>query len=346
MSLEAFRERIHQGLPLCLRGGGSKTFYGGPAQGEPLDVRDHRGIVSYEPTELVVTARAGTPLEELEAVLAERRQGLAFEPPAFGGAATVGGVLAAGLSGPGRPSRGAVRDFVLGVKVLDGEGRVLTFGGQVMKNVAGFDVSRLMAGSLGTLGLILEVSFKVLPLPVAEATLRFELSQAQALETMNRWAAQPLPVTATCWAEPALTVRLAGAGTAVRSACASLGGEPVAESTAFWAALRDQRADFFTGEAPLWRLAVPSVAAPLDLEGPTLIEWGGSQRWLRGERDPAAMQERARRAGGHATLFRGGDRAGAVFQTPPPPLLDLHRRLKAAFDPHRLFNRGRLFPDL
>ena len=348
MSIEAFRERILQRAPLCIRSGGSKDFYGGPLAGEPLDVSAHRGIVTYEPTELVVTARAATPLAELGSALAERGQWLAFEPPSFQGAATLGGALAAGLSGPGRASHGALRDFVLGAKVMDGEGRVLTFGGQVMKNVAGFDVSRLMAGSLGTLGLILEVSIKVLPLPVAQATLRFQLPLGQALEQMNHWAGRPLPITATAWEGQQLLVRLAGAEAAVRDACGTLGGErvPDGEAADYWGAIQDQRLPFFTGDAPLWRLSLPSTTPLLDLPGDTLIEWGGAQRWLRGDHDPIALRDRARQAGGHATLFRGGDRAKGIFTPLPGPLAALHRRLKAVFDPHGVFNRGRLLPDL
>jgi glycolate oxidase FAD binding subunit len=348
MSIEAFREQILRGAPLCLRGGGSKDFYGGPLAGEPLDTRAHRGIVSYEPSELVVTARAGTPLAEVGTILTQCGQWMAFEPPRFGGAATLGGAVAAGLSGPGRASHGALRDFVLGAKIMDGEGRALTFGGQVMKNVAGFDVSRLIAGSLGTLGLILEVSLKVLPLPVAQATLRFQQPQDRALDLMNRWAGKPLPVTATSWEDQVLTVRLAGAEAAVRSACGTLGGERLAdaEADAHWAGLRDQGLPFFAGNAPLWRLSVPSTAAILDLPGPQLVEWGGAQRWLRGAHDPEALREAVRRVGGHATLFRGGDRAAGVFTPLPKPLAAIQRRLKDTFDPHGVFNRGRLFPDL
>jgi glycolate oxidase FAD binding subunit len=348
VSIEAFRECILARQPLRIRGGGSKDFYGGPLVGEPLEVGAYRGIVSYEPSELVLTARAGTPLAELDSVLAERGQWLAFEPPSFGGAATLGGALAAGLSGPGRASYGPLRDFVLGVKVMDGEGRVLAFGGQVMKNVAGFDVSRLMAGSLGTLGLILEVSLKVLPLPVAQATLCFQLPQEKALETMNRWAGKPLPVTATSWEEQVLTVRLAGAEAAVQSACRSLGGDRLTdtEAAAHWAGLRDQGLSFFGGDAPLWRLSLPSTTVPMSLPGATFIEWGGAQRWLRGDQDWTQVRELARQAGGHATKFRGGDRATGVFTPLLEPLAAIQHRLKRAFDPYGVFNRGRLFPDL
>jgi glycolate oxidase FAD binding subunit len=346
-----FAERIRAAdggeRALRLRGGGSKDFYGGALVGEVLDTREHRGIVAYEPTELVITARCGTPLAEIEAALAAQGQCLPFEPPHFGAAAssaTVGGVVAAGLSGPRRAAVGAVRDFVLGVQLLDGVARRLTFGGQVMKNVAGYDVSRLMAGSLGTLGLILEVSLKVLPRPVAEATLRFDLPQAQAIEAMNAWAGQPLPISATCWQDGVLTVRLSGARAAVAAACRKLGGDLVDEGAAFWEALRQQRLDFFASGEILQRLALPSVAPPLDLPGAQLIEWGGSQRWWRG--DAAAARQAASRAGGHATSFRGGDKSAGVFQPLPAPLMQIHRRLKAAFDPRGVFNPGRLYPDL
>jgi glycolate oxidase FAD binding subunit len=347
---EQFAARIvsaSREAPLRLRGSGSKDFYGNTPVGEILDTRAHAGIVAYEPTELVITARAGTPLDEVEAALAAQGQLLPFEPPAFGGSATIGGVVAAGLSGPRRAAVGAVRDFVLGVKLMDGEARVLNFGGQVMKNVAGYDVSRLITGSLGTLGLILEVSLKVLPRPVAEATLRFEMPEQKALDAMNAWAGKPLPIAANCWHDDVLTVRLSGAGAAVASARETLGGTVLAtdDAAAFWRDLRDQRLDFFAGDEALWRMSLPSVAAPLALSGPPLIEWGGAQRWLRGGRDAARLREAATAAGGHATLFRGGDRAGGTFQPLPATMMEIHRRLKFAFDPRGVFNRGRLYPD-
>lgn len=350
--IEKFHARVMARQPLRIRGGGSKDFYGGPLAGEPLDTRAHAGIVNYEPTELVVTAKCGTPLAEIKSALAARRQFLPFEAPEFGTGTTVGGAVAAGLSGPRRMAVGSLRDFVLGVTIMDGEGRMLKFGGEVMKNVAGYDVSRLMAGSLGTLGLILEVSLKVLPVPVAESSLQFELPQAKALELMNRWAGQPLPVSATCWADDRLVVRLSGAAAAVRAARATLGGEPLAEeaAAAYWDALRDQTAEFFAAErGPLWRLGLPSVAGPIDLPGPMLIEWGGAQRWLRGDLDVDKVRAAASVAGGHATLFRGAgeaQRATGVFSPLSPPLAAIHRRLKAAFDPHGVFGPGRLYPGL
>ncbi|MBI5791791.1 MAG: glycolate oxidase subunit GlcE [Rhodocyclales bacterium] len=345
--LDQFRSRILERKPLRLHGGGSKDFYGGPLVGDILDTRTHAGIVSYESTELVITARCGTPLAELESALATRRQCLACEPPHFG-AATVGGAVAAGLAGPRRAAVGGMRDFVLGVKLMDGEGRVHRFGGEVMKNVAGFDVSRLIAGSLGTLGLILEVSLKVLPVPPGDASLRFEMPQDKALDALNRWSGQPLPLVASCWQDGVLTLRLCGAQAAVSAACAKLGGEAIGdvEALAFWHALREQGAEFFAGDAALWRLSVPSVASLLDLPGATLIEWGGAQRWLRGDLDPVRIRELATRVGGHATLFRGGDKVGGVFTPLQPALMEVHRRLKQSFDPYGVFNPGRMYPEL
>ena len=348
--IKDWTNRIHDaaetGRKFNIRGGGSKAFYGGAEQGEVLDVSAVRGIVAYEPTELVITVRAGTPLVELETALAEKGQCLAFEPPHFGRAATVGGMVSAGLSGPRRQSVGAVRDFVLGAKLLSGNGELLSFGGQVMKNVAGYDVPRLMAGSMGTFGVLLEVSLKVLPVPVAEATLRFSMSQAEAIEQLNRWGGKPLPISASVWCDGVLTLRLSGAAAAVAAAQKTLGGEQLADAGVFWTSLREQTHGFFAGEAPLWRLSVPSVTPQQGL-GPTLVEWGGALRWLRGG-DPSAIRAAAEKAGGHATLFRADDvlkNAVGVFQPLSTPLARIHRNLKNAFDPHGVFNPGRMYPD-
>ncbi|CAG0943984.1 MAG: hypothetical protein EFKGCFLK_00861 [Rhodocyclaceae bacterium] len=346
---EQLRERVLAAavdkVPLRIRGGGSKDFYGNAPEGALLETHAHTGLVAYEPTELVVTVRAGTRLAELETVLAEQGQMLAFEPPHFG-EATVGGCVAAGLSGPRRATAGAVRDFVLGVKLLDGKGEVLNFGGQVMKNVAGYDVSRLMAGAMGTLGLLLEVSLKVLPKPPAEATLRLALPQDRAIETMNRWGGQPLPLSATCWSGGALTVRLSGARAAVAAAKEKIGGEGVNDAEAFWRGVREQQMDFFSGASALWRISLPSTTAPLALPGGQLVEWGGALRWLKSDMPAAQVREAAVQAGGHATLFRGGDRTGGVFQPLPAPLMAIHKNLKRSFDPQGLFNPGRLYPEL
>ena len=345
--IDEFRARILERKPLQLRGGGSKDFYGGPLVGDVLDTRAHAGIVSYEPTELVITARCGTPLAEVESALAARRQFLACEPPRFGNG-TVGGAVAAGLSGPRRAAVGSLRDFVLGIRIMDGEGHVLKFGGEVMKNVAGFDVSRLMTGSLGTLGLILDVSLKVLPLPAGDASLRFEMPQDKALDAMNQWAGRPLPLVASCWQDGVLSLRLAGARAGVTPACAKLGGERVADKDAatLWTALRDQSAGFFVADGPLWRLSLPSVTPPLELPGAVLLEWGGAQRWLHADADATHLYRTAAQAGGHATLFRGGDKSGGVFAPLAPALLEVHRRLKQGFDPYGVFNPGRLYPEL
>lgn len=341
--------------PLVIQGGGTKAFYGGPVEGEPLDLKPLAGISSHEPTELVVTVRAGTPLAALEDALARHGQCLPFEPPRFAAGGTVGGMVAAGLSGPSRASVGSLRDHVLGLTMLNGRGELLSFGGQVMKNVAGYDVPRLVAGSLGVLGVICEVSLKVLPVPVARATLRFEMDQAAALPALNTWGGQPLPLHASAWWEGTLVVRLAGAAAAVEAAQRQLGGERIddAMADAFWLGLRDHRDEFFTGAAravdagaALWRLSLPSTAAPLDLSGEQLIEWGGAQRWLCTTTPAAAVRAAAQEAGGHATLFLARDLSPGVFTPLPAPLLKIHQALKQAFDPAQILNRGRLYPGL
>lgn len=343
------------GSPLRIRGGGSKDFYGEPAQGELLETTPLRGITSYEPSELVVTVRAGTPLAELEAVLAVQGQCLPFEPPHFAGGATVGGMVAAGLSGPARASAGSVRDYVLGLTLVNGKGEVLSFGGQVMKNVAGYDVSRLMVGALGTLGLIAEVSLKVLGTAPAEATLRFEMDQATALRQLNTWGGQPLPLNASCWSGEAgggaLWLRLRGAQAAVEAACRTLGGERQdAAAASGWTLRRDQRLPWFSarGERDLWRLSVPQTAPVLQLPEEPLIEWHGGQRWVRAAgADAARLREAAAQAGGSATLFiadsaRPSSTDGR-FDALKPPLDRIQRELKRQFDPAGIFNRGRLF---
>ena len=345
---DAFAERIREaaarGTRLRLRGGGSKDFYGNAPRGELLDTRPYAGIVSYEPTELVVTARCGTSLSVLEDTLHEQGQFLPFEPPHFGAEATFGGCIAAGLSGPRRASAGALRDFVLGVKIVDGRGRVLGFGGQVMKNVAGYDVARLLAGSLGTLGLIAEASLKVLPRPASELSLRLALPEARALEAMTGWAGQPLPVSATAWRDGMLSLRLSGAAPAVRAAASRIGGEPA--DGAWWEALREQTDVFFAGAEPLWRIALPPTAPPLELPGAQLIEWGGALRWLKSAAAADLVRDRARRAGGHATLFRAADKSAGAFAALDAVTLRLHRSLKQAFDPAGVLNPGRLVLEL
>jgi len=350
--IERVRQAAEAGTPLRIRGGGSKDFYGQSLQGELLDTRPLQGIVSYEPSELVITVRAGTPLAEVEEVLAERGQALPFEPPHFavsGAMATVGGMVASGLNGPARASVGAVRDYVLGLELLNGKAELLTFGGQVMKNVAGYDVSRLMAGAMGTLGVITEVSLKVLPRAVAESTLVFELDETRALAQLNTWGALPLPVNASCWHDGALMVRLRGAQAAVAAAQKSMGGTVMdaGQATLLWNALREQTAPFFQlaeGES-LMRLSLPDTAPPLGL-GPTLIEWGGAQRWLKLPLPQRPdMSKVLDTTTGHATLFRATDKSAGVFTPLAAPLDRITRELKKQFDPAGIFNRGRLYPD-
>ena len=348
------------GTQLRVRGGGSKDFYGEAPRGELLDTRGLAGVSSYEPTELVVTARCGTPLAELEALLATQGQSLPFEPPHFGDTAlqprergaTVGGMVAAGLSGPSRAAVGSVRDHVLGATMLNGKGEVLTFGGQVMKNVAGYDVSRLLAGSLGTLGLILEVSLKVMPLASATATLRLDMDQAAALGQLNKWGGQPLPLNATAWRAGKLIVRLRGALAAVEAARTRVGGELVEPELAapFWDGLRNHDDEFFVNAsaaaaagASLWRISLPSTAAPLALSGELMIEWGGAQRWLCSEMPAAVVRDTVAKAGGHATLFAARDKSAGAFAPLASPLDRIHRELKKAFDPAGIFNPGRLY---
>jgi glycolate oxidase FAD binding subunit len=340
---------------LEIRGGGTKHFYGGTPAGEPLPVAGLAGISSYEPTELVVTVRAGTPLAELEAALDERGQCLPFEPPRFAAGGTVGGMVAAGLSGPARATVGAVRDHVLGLTLLNGRGEVLTFGGQVAKNVAGYDVSRLIVGSLGILGIICEVSLKVLPINRATATLCFDWEESRALEQLRRWASQPLPVNASAWQDGRLHLRLAGAAAAVNAACGQLGGDVVAPETAltWWRSVRDQAQEFFAlsesqlaaGEC-LWRLSLPATAAPVKLPGRQFIEWHGAQRWWRTAAEAREVREAAAQAGGHATRLRGAGKSEAVFSPVSEALMRIHRELKRAFDPVGIFNPGRLYAEL
>ena len=342
--------------PLCIRGGDSKGFYGEAAQGASFDVTALRGISSYEPTELVVTARCGTPLAELEAALAEHGQCLPFEPPHFGPGATVGGMVGAGLAGPARAAVGGVGDYVLGATLLSGRAEVLSFGGQVMKNVAGYDLSRLLVGAMGTLGVVCEVSLKVLPVARATATLRFDLAQAAAIAQINAWAGQPLPINASAWWNDTLVVRLKGAVAAVDAAVAKLGGERIEAPQAcdFWAGLREQTDNHFaaarrqidaTPALRLWRLSVPQTAAPLALPGEQLIEWGGALRWLCSMEPASRVREAAAAAGGHATIFRAHDKTPGVFTPLRAPLDRIQRELKLSFDPDGIFNPGRLCPD-
>jgi glycolate oxidase FAD binding subunit len=342
------KSAVSSKTPLEIHGGRSKAFYGAPSSGTPLDMRPYAGIIDYEPRELVLTVRAGTTLAEVETTMLAERQMLPFEPPRYLDGATIGGTVAAGVSGPRRPYAGAVRDFVLGTRVVNGRGEDLRFGGRVIKNVAGYDVSRLMAGAMGTLGVITDISFKVLPLPAAETTLRFEMTEVDAIRRFNEWAGQPLPLSATAWSEGQALVRLSGASAGVRAAKEKLGGEET-EATKFWKSLRDQTHDFFNRDETLLRISVPPTSAPLPSATKQLIEWGGGVRWLWVEQDSEvdALRRTVSAIGGHVTVFRRPTSVNAntvttVFHRIDGKLAELNRNLKTAFDPHNIFNRGRL----
>jgi glycolate oxidase FAD binding subunit len=335
------------GDALRLRGAGTKDFYGEQCEGEILDLSSYRGVIDYEPTELVLRARCGTPLSDIESLLARHHQYLGFEPPAFGADPTIGGVIAAGLSGPQRARAGAARDFVLGTTLLAIDGELMHFGGNVIKNVAGFDLSRLLCGSMGIFGPILEVSLKVLPLPRAQQTLCFEMSADEALQAFNRWAGQALPIGACAWVDGLAWLRLSGAESALRTARGTLGGELLEAETAamWWRSLRDQTHSFFRDTQSLWRLSLPANAPPVLANAEQLFEWGGALRWCAQELPPDLVRQQAIAAGGTATHWRGG-MPGQRFHPLSAAVLGIHRRLKAQFDPQRIFNRGRLIPDL
>jgi len=340
---EMVRTHFEDRSPLRIQGGGSKPFLGRRVDADPLDVLRHRGITSFEPTELVLSARAGTPLVEVEQALAAGGQMLPFEPPRFGDGGTIGGAVATGLSGPRRPYTGSTRDFVLGVRIINGRGEVMRFGGEVMKNVAGYDVSRLMSGAQGTLGVILEVSMKVLPLPAVEVTRSLAMDAGSALTWMDQIGNEPYPISAMAHADGVLHVRLSGSEAGVTAAAREIGGQP-ARDNSWWDGLRDHRDEFFTDDTPLWRIALPPGTPPLAVEGKTILDWGGTQRWLKSDADANEIQQVATSLGGHALRFRGG--TGEPFQPLGDSVRTIHQRLKDAFDPHRILNPGRLYADL
>lgn len=336
------RQAIADNHALRIVGGDSKAFYGGHCLAEEkLETSGHRGVVAYEPSESVITARAGSKLTNIAEVLAGQRQMLGFEPPDFAGQATLGGSLACGFSGPRRPFAGSARDFMLGCKIINGHGEVLNFGGRVMKNVAGFDVSRLMVGALGSLGVILEVSLRVMPVPETELTLTYQMTEQQALVRMSALSGQPWPLSAMAYDGDRLWLRLSGAGAAVRTAARQLGGDMV-DGAVFWQDLREQQLPFFQMPGGLWRISVAPATAPLKLSGHWLLDWSGALRWLKTDMPAEAVHSAAQQAGGYAVCFRGGDksnwfRLAAGMQA-------LQQNIRAAFDPLSIFNPGRLWP--
>lgn len=336
------REAALEGIPLFIRGGGSKTFLGRSASGTVLDIGGHRGIVDYDPRELVLTARAGTPLAEIESVLSREGQMLAFEPPHFGTSATLGGTMACGLSGPRRPYAGSARDFTLGCRMINGKGELLRFGGQVMKNVAGYDISRLMVGAFGTLGVLLEISLKVLPIPAASVTLAFEYDADSAVKKMSGLLSQPYPVDAACFHGEICHLRLSGSEESVKHARMQLGGEIVHDGV--WQAIREQELSLFSAAPFLYRIMVKPATPPFELEGKWLFDWGGAQRWLASPLPLSRVSGEVTKAGGQVTRFRGGE--GQVLPPLPSPLLAIQQRLKRNFDPHGILNPGRMYAEI
>lgn len=352
--VDHFIQRIHSAIrtreTLLIQGGSSKYFYGNPiyqAKKNVLDVTPYSGIVDYDPSELVITAKAGTRLAELESLLLQSNQMLAFEPPCFTKETTLGGTIAAGLSGPRRAYQGSVSDFMLGIRMLDGHGNDLRFGGQVMKNVAGYDVSRLMVGSLGTLGIILEASLKVLPKPEVELSICLEMNQLQAIEKIHQWASKPLPISASCHYENKLFIRISSSHAGTRAAYQKIGGEILESSDSFWQSLRNHTHPFFALGKRLWRLSVKSTLPFIALEGEQLIEWGGALRWLatNGTENDQILRQQISALGGHATLFYGDKSNIQAFHSLSLPMLKIHQRLKQQFDPHGIFNHGRMYSE-
>jgi len=342
-------EAIRHKTALKIQGGNSKAFYGRPIEGELLDVSAHQGIINYEPTELVITARAGTPISEIESALNEHNQILAFEPPMFAQTATLGGTIACNFSGPRRAYRGAARDYLLGSKIINGKGETLSFGGEVMKNVAGYDASRLMAGAMGTLGVILEASLKVVPKAEAEITLVQACTIDDALKKTHLWAQKALPLSASFYDGEKLFIRLSSNEASIKSARQLTGGDELQDAS-FWHRLKEHQLAFFKTDKPVWRLSLASASAPLHLNGETLYEWGGALRWLSSDEPVDKIRHAAETCGGHASLFYNAHAHSEPMIEPfhelNRGLLSVQRNLKQAFDPHNILNPARMYANL
>jgi len=355
---QQIEQAAEQATQLRIVCGNSKAFYGRLderlASATTLDVSEHRGVLRYEPTELVITVRAGTLLADIEKLLDDNGQMLPFEPPAFGETASIGGTIACNLSGPRRAYAGAARDFLLGCKIINGKGEILSFGGEVMKNVAGYDVSRLMAGAMGTLGVLLEVSLKVLPKAEMQSTQLFQCSAAEAIEKIHTWSQTPLPVSASSFHDTIFRLRLSGATKAVKAAINTVGGESLDDDAQYWHDLKEHKLAYFDTEKPLWRISLasdnesftPATSEYTDQDdNGFLYEWGGALRWLKTEAPAEIIQQAAADAEGHAVLFRHPQQQ-TIFQPLSTGLMRIHKNLKQAFDPHNIFNPGRLYPEL
>jgi len=337
---------FHSKRPLKIQGGNSKAFYGRKVSGEILNTSGHQGILNYEPTELVITARDGTPLKDIQQTLHDSNQLLPFEPPAFGDSATIGGTIAGNFSGPMRAYSGAARDFVLGCRMLNGKGELMSFGGEVMKNVAGYDVSRLMCGALGNLGVLLDISLKVIPVSEQHLTLVLELEREQALQKLHQWSQHPFPITASSYIDSKLYIRFSGTPSSLQAAQENIGGEVLESSGSFWESIREQTHAYFQSQTNLWRISLPSTAASLPLTGEWLYEWGGALRWLISDGPTEKIRELVSQHQGHATLFRSQQKISQVFHPLDAGLLKLHRNLKHSFDPENILNPGVMYADV
>ncbi len=341
--LDQVRSAISDSEPLCIVGGNSKRHLAREQVGKPINVANYAGVVEYEPTELVVTVRAGTTLSELQEILGQENQFLACDPPDFDGKATIGGTLACNQSGPSRPWYGSIRDHVLGIRLINGKGEHLRFGGQVMKNVAGYDVSRLQAGAMGTYGLLTEVSLKVLPKPESSTTVRRPIDANEAIPVMNGISMTPTPLTGACWYDGDMYLRLSGPTTVIEAAASGFEGEPFADSAAFWTALREQTLPFFATAQDLWRFSLRSNSPHIKPQSDWLIDWGGAQRWLAGQHDRDELERIGADFGGEVTRYRGGDRSAEVLPSLSKSKRAVLMRMKQAFDPAGVFNSGRLY---
>lgn len=338
---EQIRDAWENGTPLAILGSGSKHFLGQPVEAvDKISARQLTGVIDYQAEELFIRAGVGTPLAEIETLLAQQGQMLPFAPPRFSPDATLGGTIASGLSGPARPWWGAARDFVLGCRLINGRGEVLHFGGEVIKNVAGYDVSRLQCGAFGTLGLLLELSIKTVPAPQQEITLCQDADEQTALARFRQWNRLPLPLSGATWCQDRLRIRLSGTAAAIEDARRQLGGD-LMEDAAFWQDLKEHQLPFFASQRPLWRLSLPRATGQMALPGDYLLDWGGAQRWLLSDAPASAIRKLAADAGGHATSYGNG-----AFQALPSAMLAVHQRLKKAFDPKGIFNPGHVYPEL
>ena len=339
-------DAINDKRVLNIIGGNSKSFYGRKAEGEVITTTEHSGVTNYEPGELVITARAGTSLTEIETLLKSKNQRLVFEPPHFSDTTTLGGAIATGINGPCRPWSGSARDSVLGVKMINGQGQILSFGGEVMKNVAGYDVSRLMTGSLGTLGILLEISLKVLPVSEKTKTIIIDCDDDNIIQRCVEINRQFLPITAMTYYKKQLYIRLSGNTASVDAAIKKLEGS-VVEDNDFFSSIREQTHSFFNQSGTLWRISIPPATPHMEsLSGEWLIDWGGAQRWLISDMEAEAIRSIVKAENGHATIFKSDNNVDDVFQPLNNVQLHLHRMIRKAFDPSNVFNSGRLYKNL